>query len=71
MGAMEARPTPTACIHVCEMDERSGLCKGCHRSAAEICRWPGGLGGSVFAVNLPSGMDNGAGSATMKDSAGA
>ncbi|HJU82761.1 MAG TPA: DUF1289 domain-containing protein [Holophagaceae bacterium] len=50
---MEDCPQPTPCVHVCAMDEDTGLCQGCHRSAAEICRWPGGLGGSVFAVTMP------------------
>ncbi|MBI3132405.1 MAG: DUF1289 domain-containing protein [Acidobacteria bacterium] len=45
-------PRPTPCIHVCEMDEE-GLCKGCHRSAAEICRWPGSLGGTPDWTKRP------------------
>ena len=49
---MEARPKPTPCIHVCDLDPESGLCKGCHRTAEEICAWPGGglnsSGGSVY-----------------------
>ncbi len=68
---MEDRLRPTPCIHVCVMDEATGLCRGCHRSAAEICRWPGGLGGSVFAVTLGSRMDNGPGSGTIDSSTGA
>lgn len=28
------------CISVCEMDEPSGLCKGCLRTRQEIARWP-------------------------------
>jgi hypothetical protein len=38
------RPEPTPCIHVCELDAQSRLCRGCHRSAEEICAWPGGSG---------------------------
>ncbi|MBS1785139.1 MAG: DUF1289 domain-containing protein [Acidobacteria bacterium] len=45
---MEPRPEPTACIHVCELNAHTGLCLGCHRSADEICAWPGD-GGGVFA----------------------
>lgn len=41
------RPEPTPCIHVCELDAQSRLCRGCHRSAEEICAWPG-TGVSVF-----------------------
>ncbi|HEU4951899.1 MAG TPA: DUF1289 domain-containing protein [Holophagaceae bacterium] len=50
--APEPRPAPTACIHVCELDPASGLCRGCHRTAEAICAWPGGsaLGGSVFGA---------------------
>jgi len=29
----------TPCINVCLLDERSGLCVGCGRSADEIARW--------------------------------
>lgn len=43
---MDETPKPTPCIHVCVMDEQGQRCLGCHRSAEEICRWPGG--GSVF-----------------------
>ncbi len=46
---MDPRPEPTPCIHVCDLDEQTRLCKGCHRSEDEICAWPGGkLGGSVL-----------------------
>ncbi len=27
------------CINVCEMDARSGLCKGCFRTIEEITAW--------------------------------
>jgi hypothetical protein len=48
------RPTPTPCIHVCELDAQ-GVCTGCHRTAAEICRWPGALGGGTLG-NPPAGQ---------------
>lgn len=32
------RAVPTPCTGVCTLDD-SGLCLGCHRSAAEIGRW--------------------------------
>jgi predicted Fe-S protein YdhL (DUF1289 family) len=34
---MEQGP-PSPCTKVCALDE-SGLCRGCHRTAAEIGRW--------------------------------
>lgn len=43
-----SRPRPTPCIHVCEMDVASDLCRGCHRTAEEICAWPGSGTGSTF-----------------------
>jgi hypothetical protein len=30
---------PSPCISVCELDERSGRCKGCHRDLAELSAW--------------------------------
>jgi len=27
------------CTRVCEVDAESGLCRGCHRTMAEISRW--------------------------------
>lgn len=30
------------CISVCEIDEESGFCKGCHRTRAEIRGWSRG-----------------------------
>ncbi|HJV22436.1 MAG TPA: DUF1289 domain-containing protein [Holophagaceae bacterium] len=54
---MSDRPAPTPCIHVCEMDAE-GLCRGCHRTAAEICRWPGALGGGAFG-QPPAGQEPG------------
>ena len=29
------------CIDVCEMDEGTGLCRGCGRTIDEIARWAG------------------------------
>jgi predicted Fe-S protein YdhL (DUF1289 family) len=29
------------CIGVCEMDQTSGLCRGCLRTLQEIARWGG------------------------------
>lgn len=29
----------TPCIQVCEIDETSGLCRGCWRTLDEIARW--------------------------------
>ena len=51
---MEPRPEPTPCIHVCELDPANGLCRGCHRTADEICAWPGGPGRSVFGRGDPT-----------------
>jgi predicted Fe-S protein YdhL (DUF1289 family) len=31
----------TPCIDVCEMDEATGLCRGCGRTIDEIARWSG------------------------------
>ncbi|HEY0959765.1 MAG TPA: DUF1289 domain-containing protein [Novosphingobium sp.] len=31
---------PSPCTGVCRIDERSGLCKGCRRTLAEIADWP-------------------------------
>ena len=30
---------PSPCISICRMDERNGLCLGCHRSIEEIIAW--------------------------------
>jgi predicted Fe-S protein YdhL (DUF1289 family) len=32
-------PVPTPCIGVCELDEASGLCKGCARTGEEVAAW--------------------------------
>ena len=34
-------PLETPCIDVCEMDEGTGLCRGCGRTIDEIARWAG------------------------------
>jgi len=28
------------CVQYCEIDDNSGLCKGCHRTVDEIMMWP-------------------------------
>lgn len=33
------RAVLSPCIGVCELDD-NGLCRGCHRTGAEIARWP-------------------------------
>ncbi len=34
-----AAPVPTPCIGVCEIDEATGLCKGCARTGEEVAAW--------------------------------
>jgi uncharacterized protein len=34
-----AKPVPSPCISVCQMDRRSGLCEGCLRTIDEISAW--------------------------------
>ncbi|MBS91590.1 MAG: DUF1289 domain-containing protein [Rickettsiales bacterium] len=29
------------CINVCDMDPKTGLCIGCHRTSDEIAKWKG------------------------------
>jgi len=36
---MTTTPVPSPCINVCEMDGRSGLCRGCARTIDEIIAW--------------------------------
>lgn len=36
MGQNEESP----CIDVCEIDDDSGLCRGCLRTLNEIAQWP-------------------------------
>jgi len=33
------RAVLSPCVGICSLDEE-GLCEGCHRSSAEIARWP-------------------------------
>ncbi|MBL7998239.1 MAG: DUF1289 domain-containing protein [Candidatus Kapabacteria bacterium] len=30
---------PTPCIQVCQIDQITGLCTGCHRTRNEVARW--------------------------------
>jgi len=30
---------PSPCVSICELDERIGSCKGCHRTLQEIAVW--------------------------------
>ncbi len=30
---------PSPCVSICELDERSGSCKGCYRTLQEIAAW--------------------------------
>jgi predicted Fe-S protein YdhL (DUF1289 family) len=30
---------PSPCVSICELDERSGSCKGCYRTLREIAGW--------------------------------
>ena len=44
IGLVDPEPKPpleTPCIDVCEMDEGTGLCRGCGRTIDEIARWAG------------------------------
>ncbi|WP_282604297.1 DUF1289 domain-containing protein [Pelagibius sp. Alg239-R121] len=34
------RSVPSPCISVCQLDDASGLCIGCHRNVDEIRDWP-------------------------------
>lgn len=34
------RSIPSPCISVCQLDDATGLCMGCHRSIDEIRDWP-------------------------------
>ncbi|HLT76683.1 MAG TPA: DUF1289 domain-containing protein [Ferrovibrio sp.] len=34
-------PIPSPCIRVCSIDHRTGWCRGCWRTGAEIGAWPG------------------------------
>jgi predicted Fe-S protein YdhL (DUF1289 family) len=35
------RRLPSPCVSVCEMDNGTGLCKGCFRTLEEIAGWSG------------------------------
>lgn len=39
MKPEDMRPVPTPCINICEMDQASGLCRGCLRTIDEIVSW--------------------------------
>ena len=32
-------PIETPCVQVCEIEDTSGLCKGCNRTLAEVAVW--------------------------------
>jgi len=36
---MHAMEVPSPCVKVCEIDARSGYCRGCYRTITEIARW--------------------------------
>lgn len=36
----QPRAALTPCTELCELDPRTGLCRGCLRTLDEICRWP-------------------------------
>jgi predicted Fe-S protein YdhL (DUF1289 family) len=35
----QSAPMETPCVQVCEIDNITGLCKGCGRTRGEIARW--------------------------------
>lgn len=39
MKPEDMRPVPSPCINICEMDQASGLCRGCLRTIDEIVGW--------------------------------
>lgn len=39
MKPEQMTPVPSPCINVCEMDQASGLCRGCMRTLDEIVAW--------------------------------
>ncbi|MDI9408362.1 MAG: DUF1289 domain-containing protein [Candidatus Pacebacteria bacterium] len=41
---------PSPCVGICQMDEASGLCTGCYRTAAEIKNWRPSDTGARLAV---------------------
>ncbi|BCO29615.1 hypothetical protein MIZ03_4538 [Rhodoferax lithotrophicus] len=38
-GQKYTKGLPSPCMSVCQMDEASGLCRGCLRTLAEIAAW--------------------------------
>jgi predicted Fe-S protein YdhL (DUF1289 family) len=36
----ELRNVASPCINVCQINRRTGWCKGCRRTMDEISRWP-------------------------------
>jgi uncharacterized protein len=32
-------PIPSPCISICQMNAKTGLCTGCHRTIDEISNW--------------------------------
>lgn len=38
-GQKHAQALPSPCMSVCQMDEASGLCRGCLRTLPEISAW--------------------------------
>ena len=43
-------PVPSPCISLCEMDSKTGLCKGCQRTIDEIVAWGAATDGERRAV---------------------
>lgn len=37
----DAGNAPSPCISICKMNDKTGLCEGCHRTIAEIAGWGG------------------------------
>lgn len=37
---MAAMPVRSPCVNVCEIDRRTGWCRGCARTLDEIAAWP-------------------------------
>ena len=37
--AIASTPVASPCINICQIDERSGLCRGCRRTLDEIQAW--------------------------------
>jgi len=43
-------PVPSPCISLCEMDQKTGLCRGCLRTIDEIVAWGGASDDTKRAV---------------------